>query len=106
MSSRASKIVAALALLVCLLCPILELFDNWDHTEQTGDDTEYTFVVLGLCVGVTYAFALFALAHPARKATSENFPPSPVHESLSRCMRTSFFLFSNSPSPPVLTLRI
>jgi len=34
----------------------METFDYWDHTEQTGNDTEYAFVVLALCVGVAYSF--------------------------------------------------
>jgi len=50
-----------LALLICLICPLVETFDNWDHTIQTGNDTEYTLVVLALCVGVAYSFARFIL---------------------------------------------
>jgi hypothetical protein len=37
-----------------------EIFDQWDHTAQTGSDTEYTFVVLTLCVGVAYSLKWFA----------------------------------------------
>jgi hypothetical protein len=59
MSSRASHIVAALVLLVCLACPIIELFDHWDNTVQSGGDTEYIFVVLALCVGAEYVVARF-----------------------------------------------
>ena len=33
------------------------MFDQWDHTLQTGMDSEYIFVLLALCVG-----ALFILA--------------------------------------------
>jgi len=51
--------VAASALLVCLVCPLLEMFDNWDHTVPTGNDTEYTLVVVALCVGVAYSLARF-----------------------------------------------
>src|SRR5580692_7721481 len=60
MRVRTSQVVATLVLLICLVCPVLEMFDHWDHTTQTGNDTEYTFVVLGLCVGVLYTFARFA----------------------------------------------
>jgi len=56
MRSRASRIVAAFALLICLVCPIVETFDTWDHTMQTGNDTEYALVILALCVGVAYSF--------------------------------------------------
>ena len=57
MHSRTSRAVVTLALLTCLICPVLEMFDRWDHTVQTGQDTEYTFVVLALCVGALYALA-------------------------------------------------
>src|SRR5690242_7205642 len=59
MRSRASRIVATVILMTCLVCPLVELFDNWDHTMQTGNDTEYAFVVLALCVGVAYSLARF-----------------------------------------------
>src|ERR1700730_2597269 len=57
MRSRASQIIVALVLLTCLVCPFVEMFDNWDHTAQTGNDTEYALVVLALCVGVVYTLA-------------------------------------------------
>ena len=49
--------MVALVLLVCFACPLIEMFDQWDHTAQTGSDTEYTFVVLALCIGVAYTLA-------------------------------------------------
>ena len=59
MRSRAYRIVATVILVTCLVCPLVELFDNWDHTTQTGNDTEYALVVLALCVGATYSVARF-----------------------------------------------
>ena len=59
MRTRASRIIATVILVTCLVCPLVELFDNWDHTVQTGNDTEYALVVLALCVGVAYSFARF-----------------------------------------------
>jgi len=46
-------------LLTCLICPLVETFDTWDHTIQTGNDTEYPLVLLALCVGVAYSMARF-----------------------------------------------
>ena len=57
MQSRMSRLAVALVLLTCLVCPVLEMFDQWDHTLRTGQDTEYTFVVLAVCVGAVYALA-------------------------------------------------
>ena len=48
-----------LVLAICLVGPLVEVFDNWDHTIQTGNDTEYALVALALCVGVAYSFARF-----------------------------------------------
>ena len=55
--SRTSRVIVALVLLTCFICPVLEMFDRWDHTLKTGKDTEYTFVVIALCVGAVFAFA-------------------------------------------------
>jgi hypothetical protein len=59
MGGRASRIVAILALFTCLACPIIETFDNWDHTDETGNDTEYALVIVALCVGAAYSFVRF-----------------------------------------------
>ena len=61
MGAGASRIVAMLALITCLLCPVMETFDNWDHTDQTGNDTEYALVILALCVGVAYSIVRFTI---------------------------------------------
>jgi hypothetical protein len=57
MLSRASQIVAAFALLICFVCPLVELFDYWDDSVITGNDTEYGLVVLALCAGAAYTLA-------------------------------------------------
>lgn len=72
-------------LLTCVVCPVVELFDFWDKTMQTGTDTEYAFVFLALCVGLLYSFAgvisKFFLALPvdapscAADASSFHFLP-------------------------------
>ena len=31
------------------------MFDHWDHTLQTGNDTEYSLVVLALCLAAAYS---------------------------------------------------
>lgn len=54
MKSRASFLMVVVVLLVCLVCPLAEMFDQWDHTLQTGNDSEYTLVILALCVGASF----------------------------------------------------
>ncbi len=57
MGTRMSRVAAMIVLLTCVVCPVAETFDHWDHTLQTGRDTEYTLVLLALCVGVVYTVA-------------------------------------------------
>src|SRR5262249_26694518 len=99
---RTFQIVAALALLICFVCPILETFDTWDHTMQTGNDTEYILVVLALCVGVAYSFArfIFKLGRLAAK-TLFNFCQSSLSTLAEYCL-----LPLDATSPPALPLRI
>jgi len=61
MRARASLITGAMALAICVLCPLVDLFDQWDHAFQTGHDTEYPLVVLALCVGASFALARLIL---------------------------------------------
>jgi len=82
------------------------MFDNWDHTIQTGNDTEYALVVLALCVGVAYSFARFIF-----KSAPLGFVANTLFAS---CAQKSFFIgLSSFPlplfdvtSPPPLPLRI
>jgi hypothetical protein len=107
MFPRISRIIATLALLICLICPLLELFDYWDDTAQTGSDTEYTFVVLGLCVGALYAFARFASEfQPPKSAVSTVYGWRVRASSLLSKGQRSFFIVQIPLSPPLLALRI
>lgn len=68
MRSRSSSIVATLVLLVCLICPLLEITDRWDNTLQTGNDSEYALVVVALCLGAALLLARVVLPGPQRKS--------------------------------------
>ena len=46
------RIVGILVIGTCVVCPILEMFDHWDRTAQTGKDTESTLVVVALSAGL------------------------------------------------------
>src|SRR6266478_8504668 len=69
-------------LMVCLCGHVAEIFDIWGHTLQTGNDIEYTLVILALVAGAgiglvhvgaivmravsrTHAFYLHSLLPPA-----------------------------------------
>jgi hypothetical protein len=94
-----------LILAVCIICQVTEMFDQWDHTLQTGNDTEYTFVVLALCAGVAYSLKWFI----PRMA----LPDSQAETILYRSSGTQFFALTNrfsslAPplSPPTAALRV
>jgi hypothetical protein len=43
-------------LLVWLSWPIVELFVTWDKPVDTGNDTQYSLIVVGLTVGMVFVF--------------------------------------------------
>ena len=98
--------VATIALLMAgLVAPVVEIFDQWDHTLQTGDDTEYTFVIVALCVGVACSLDWFLpkIAGRDSQADAISFPriqsrfPARVNQPP---------VFSLQGSPPAAQLRI
>ena len=105
MPSRASQMIGTLALLTCLICPILETFDSWDPPIQTGNDTEYTLVIVALCTGAAYSFARFVMKSPRIGFVAQRlFAPCVQKSSLSaRCFT---LLLTDAASPPPLPLRI
>lgn len=106
MELRISRAVAALAWLTCVICPVLEMFDRWDHTLQTGQDTEYTLVLIALCLGVAYVFARFAVKFSLRSLWENLTLISGVHNSLLSRGIDCFFVVPIDESPPPLALRI
>jgi len=106
MWSRASRITALVALLTCLICPILETFDSWDDTIQTGNDTEYTLVILALCVGLAYSFVRFTIKSGLLGFVAKSVFASCAQQPflLAPCGLT--LLLFDATSPPPLPLRI
>jgi hypothetical protein len=96
---------ATLVLLTCLICPLVETFDNWDHTIQTGNDTEYALVILALCVGVAYSFARFIFKSGLLSFVAKSVFASSVQRSLLSAPCSFTLLLFDATSPP-LPLRI
>jgi hypothetical protein len=103
--SRASFLIALCALAICLSCQVAEIFDQWDHTVQTGSDTEYTFVVLALCVGVAYSLKWFApeISLPRTRTPAASRPRL---DSLFAALIPQARSVLTPASPPVISLRI
>jgi hypothetical protein len=106
MRSRATRITVALPLLICFVCPIVETFDHWDHTIQTGNDTEYTLVVLALCVGVAYSFARFVFKSALLRFVAKSVFASFAQKSFLSASCRFTLLLSDATSPPPVPLRI
>ena len=106
MRSRASQITVALALFTCLVCPLVQMFDYWDHTLQAGNDTEYALVVLALCVGVAYTFTRVVSRSPLLKSAAQLVSNLDARQPLPSGGRGSFFVIPIPLSSPALALRI
>lgn len=85
---RLLQFVALCLLLVCLCGHVAETFDFWDHTLQTGNDIEYSLVILALVAGV--AFGIVHVAAIVMRAVS-----------LTHCLLLSFDPSSSCALPPV-----
>ena len=77
MRTRMSRAAVIIVLLTCVVCPVLETFDDWEHTLQTGHDSEYTLVLLALCVGVVYALARLVVSLGPRLSFITDVPNLP-----------------------------
>ena len=106
MKSRPTTRIVTLVLAICLVCPLVDMFDYWDHAPQTGNDTEYTFMILGLCVGALYSVAR-AVVKVSGNSLSKTI--SVTDSILSTCSLGSVVLDVQSlisASPPLAALRI
>jgi len=52
---------SALVLTLCLWGHVSELFDHWDNTFRTGNDIEYSTVIVVLLAGAVICFARFVV---------------------------------------------
>lgn len=101
-----SRLVAALVLLTCVFCPLVEMFDRWDNTLQNGSDTEYTFVVLALCLGVLYAFTRFLFRCFLLRTGAKTFAESMSDLACARMQGCFSSPIRISISPPLTSLRV
>jgi len=100
-------IVAATVLLTSFVCPVVELFDRWDRTPQTGQDTEFVFMILALCIGAVYLLASLMAQDRRLAAAITRVSDSSVQPSSVRFPSRTFGLSVLIPiSPPASALRI
>jgi hypothetical protein len=104
MRSKFPRTLVGLVLAVCFVCPIIEMFDYWDHTIQTGSDTEYALVLLALCVGMAFSFARFIKLPVARCVSEILFTPVQIAFLSAQFSFTSLLFYLTTPPP--LEIRI
>jgi hypothetical protein len=106
MRSRAPQLVGTFVLLICLVCPVVEMFDTWDDTAQTGGDTEYALVLIALCLGAAYSFDRVILKlNQCGFFGAECFVRS-VHQAFSPSLCCITLPLFEGSSPPGRPLRI
>jgi hypothetical protein len=80
------------------------MFDHWDHTLQTGNDTEYALVVLGLCVGAAYWFGRLIFKPAVVRFVAKLLRSN--RETVCAIRRGCASALFDATSPPPLLLRI
>jgi len=69
---RLRRFAVAAILAICIGAPIAEMFDQWDHTFQDGNDTEANVVVAALCIGVAMAIGTIVVVARLRALASNS----------------------------------
>ena len=97
------RLIIAAIITLCIGGPIVEMFDRWDDTLQTGNDTEANVVIAALCVGLALMVTSIIVARFGGVSVSAR-QRSPVSDPLS----TSLSMLA-SPTPtcsPPTVLRV
>ena len=66
----ARRVFIAAIIAISLGAPIVELFDSWDQSLQSGNDTEANVAVVVLCIGVAFAIGTVVIAGRIRTLSS------------------------------------
>ena len=93
------QLASVLILVVCLGSCVSEIFDHWDHTMQTGHDTESTLVMLASLVGAVLVMAGVTASMASR------FSPAFLLPCASSGAGGIPQVITSGPSPP-MSLRI
>ena len=98
MRERLLQVGTALILAICIWGHVSEIFDHWDNTFRTGNDIEYSSVIVMLVAGAAIAFA-YSAALVLRKASITPCRP-PVFSSLTfATSRAEVFIGYSPPTP-------
>ena len=96
---RLRRFAVAAILAICVGGPIVEMFDQWDHTLQDGNDTETNVVVAVLCIGVAMAIGTIVVVARIRALASNCRVYAPAPRFISFAI-TSLTAPAPTTSPP------
>jgi hypothetical protein len=86
-------------LMLCVWGHVSEIFDHWDNTFQTGNDIEYSTVIVALIAGAAIGFAdVAAIVLRTEWATTRPFFLFATHSFLPPSCAA---LIAQSPPPPL-----
>jgi len=90
---------ATFILTLCIWGQVSEIFDHWDNTLQTGNDVEYSTVMVALIAGAVIGFAhVAAIVLRTVSATSYLLPLFATHSYITLSPAA---LIGQSPPPPL-----
>jgi hypothetical protein len=98
MRERLIRIGATFVLVLCIWGHVSEIFDHWDNTFQTGNDVEYSTVIVMLVAGATIAFA-YAVALNPRKASITSYRPPVLAAHILAPFSAGNFIGHSPPRP-------
>ena len=98
MRQRLIQIGTTFILVVCTWGHVSEIFDHWDNTFRTGNDIEYSTVIVMLVCGATIAFAN-AAALALRKASTMFQLPPVFSSTFFATFRAEDFIGRSPPTP-------
>ena len=91
----------AAILTISIGAPIVELFDSWDQTLQTGSDTEANVADVALCIGVAFAIGTIVVVNRIRALASVSAKRVVLSRATPR-QTTSFLTPAPTVSPPAI----
>ncbi|HVB32852.1 MAG TPA: hypothetical protein VNJ52_00560 [Patescibacteria group bacterium] len=95
------RVVVVAVVATCFACPILQMFDRWDHSEKRGKDTESTLLVVALSVGLAIPAAGLVFQSPGVAERKRDLAEFPLDRSLLVFARPPIPV---SQPPPVLRI--
>ena len=95
------RLAIAAILAISIGAPIVELFDSWDQTLQTGSDTEANVAVVALCIGVAFAIGTIVVINRIRALASAS-AGRVVHPRTAPRQIASFLTPAPTVSPPAI----